>query len=140
MTTAAPTLSFPSLEWFQALADRVAAPEHAAAFRRLGVTDTAFALAVGEDAYRIAFDGFEVGAVTEWDHAAPVDFVLSGSVAGWRDLLAHPGSRTLNSVVLAGGDFQLSGDDQLGIDCFYRYNPTIEAFIELAADLSTEDR
>jgi hypothetical protein len=128
------TLLFPSLEWFRALADRVTADEHAATFRRLGVTDTTFVLAVGDEAYRIAFDGFEVGDVSPWDHESPVDFVLSGSVEAWRDVLDHPGTRTLNSVVLAG-DLRLEGDEQLGVDCFYRYNPTIEAFVGLAADL-----
>jgi hypothetical protein len=138
-TTAIAPLLFPSLEWFRALADRVTADEHADRFRRLGVTDTTFVVAVGDAAYRVTFDGFEVGDVAEWDHASPVDFVLAGSPASWRDVLEHPGARTLNSLVL-GGELALTGDDQLGIDCFYRYNPTIEAFIALAADVATVHR
>lgn len=139
MATTTDALLFPSLEWFRALADRVTSPEHADRFRRLGITDTTFVLAVGEEAYRIAFDGFEVGEVTEWDGESPVDFVLAGSPAAWQDLLDHLGNRTLNSLVL-GGELELTGDEQLGIDCFYRYNPTIEAFVELAADLPTVPR
>ncbi len=136
ITTDAP-LVFPSLAWFQALADRVVAPEHADRFRRLGITDTTFVLAVGDDAYRIVFDGFEVGEVTGWDGDSPVDFVLTGTPEAWRGLLEHPGARTLNSLVLADDGFRLTGDEQLGIDCFYRFNPTIESFVALAADLPT---
>ena len=129
------THHFPSLRWFKEQAHRTEEPGTAERFRRLGVVDTTFAVVVGDEGYRIVFDGFGCDEVTEWHEDWPVDFVLSAPVETWREVV--DGGRSLNSLVL-GGDLELTGDEQLGIDCFYRFNPTIESFVELAADLPTE--
>lgn len=138
---------FPSVPWFRALADRAEAGPDAERFRRLGVVDTAFAMRVGDFAYRLVFDGFSCSEVAEWDGEAPVDFVLEAPMAEWRELVEHlqehgslDGAHSLNSLVLAGDRFRLSGDEQLGIDCFYRFNPSIQAFLELAASVPTIHR
>lgn len=138
---------FPSVAWFEALAARTEEGPHAANFRRFGVIDTVFAVRVGEHAYRLTFDGYGCTEAVEWDGASPVDFVIEASLADWRELIDHvrdrgtaDGTHTLNSLVLGGDRFRLSGDDQLGVDNFYRYNPTLQAFIELAGTVPTIHR
>ncbi len=76
--------------------------------------------------------------------AAPVDCVVSAEPSDWRELIAHIQERgsadsehTLNSLVLAGDRFVLTGDEQLGIDRFYRYNASLQAFIEEARGVPT---
>jgi hypothetical protein len=145
MTTTAnwPAL-FPSVPWFQERVHRASDPDHEALFRRLGVTDTTFALRVGERAYRLVFDGFGCTEVAEWTGEDPVDFVIDAPAGAWRELIEHvhehghaDSAHSLNSLVLTGDVFHLTGDEQLGVDCFYRYNATIQAFLDLAASVPT---
>ena len=135
---------FPSLPWFRRLAEKVEEPECAERFRRLGVMDTTFAVQIGDHGYRLVLDGFGLDEVTEWHHDWPVDFVLEGSLADWRELIEHihergtaDGDHTLNSLVLRGDRIRLSGDDQLQVDNFYRYNASIQALLEVAAKVPT---
>ena len=123
--------TFPSVPWFDELRQRADEPGCAERFRRLGIVDTTFAVRVGDLAYRLVFDGFGCAEVGTWDGTEEVDFVLEASLDDWLDLLEHHG-QSLNSLVLRDERFHLRGDDQLGIDKFYRYNPSLEAFFELA--------
>ncbi len=140
--TEAPARTFPSVEWFEALVE--AAKDDEPRYRRLGVVDCVFALRIGERAFRLTFEDFGCTGVEEWDGSAPVDFVVSASVADWNELVGHIRARgsadpdhTLNSLVLSGDRFVLSGDDQLGIDVFYRFNATLQAFVEEARRVPT---
>lgn len=135
MTSTAP-YRFPSVPWFEQLARQADESPFAERFRRLGVVDTTFAVRVGDVAFRLTFDGFGCAEVAEWDGAEPVDFVLDAPEADWRDFLERHES-SLNSLVLRDERFHLRGDDQLGVDNFYRYNPSLEAFFELAASVPT---
>lgn len=142
-TTTTETLEFPSAQWFQALADVASAD--ADRYRRLGMVECTLVLQVGDAAYRLEFAGFGCHEVAEWDgNDDGVDCHVSASPADWRELIEHIQARgradihhTLNSLVLAGERFHLTGDQQLGIDTFYRYNATFQAFIEGAAGLPT---
>ncbi len=136
------TLEFPSKAWFQALADAAAADEPR--YRRLGFVELNLGFRVGEKGYRVTFEDFGCTGVENWDGSAPVDCLLSASTSDWRELIEHiqaRGSadpqRTLNSLVLAGDRFSLSGDDQLGVDRFYRFNASLQAFIEEAREVPT---
>lgn len=131
---------FPSVEFFRALAESAA--KDAPRYRRLGAIDLTVALRVGDKAYRIAFEDFSCTGVEEWDGKKPVDCVISASDGDWRELIKHIQTRgtadarhTLNSLVLAGDRFTLSGEEQLGIDCFYRFNASLQAFIEEARNV-----
>ena len=125
---------FPSVPWFEELARRAADDD---GLRRLGVTDVRVGLRIGERTYRLTFDGFDV-SVAEGE--GPVDFTIEAPMAAWRELIEHLHERgsadsahTLNSLVSKGDVFRLRGDEQLGVDCFYRYNASLQRFLELAA-------
>ncbi len=133
-------LEFPSAAWFRALADAASADE--SRYRRLGYLEIKLGVNVGERGYRIIFEDFGCTEVEEWDGSAPVDCIVSASPDGRRELIAHIQARgsadpehTLNSLVLAGDRFALSGDEQLGVDRFYRFNASLQAFIEEARNV-----
>ncbi len=135
-------LEFPSVPWFQALAEAAAADEPR--YRRLGFMEITLGVKVGDQGYRITFEDFGCTGVEDWDGSAPVDCVVSADPADWRELIEHIQERgsadpkhTLNSLVLAGDRFALTGDEQLGIDRFYRFNASLQAFIEEARGVPT---
>ncbi len=130
-------IEFPSAPWFQALAEAVAADEPR--YRKLGFLEITLGVKVGEKGYRITFEDFGCGGVEDWDGSAPVDCSVSADPSDWRELIEHIQKRgsadpehTLNSLVLAGDRFALTGDEQLGIDRFYRFNASLQAFFEEA--------
>ena len=134
------SLGFPSAGWFRALADAASADE--SRYRRLGYLEITLGVNVGKKGYRIIFEDFGCTKVEEWDGSAPVDCTVSASPADWRELIAHIQARgsadpqhTLNSLVLAGDRFALTGDEQLGVDRFYRFNASLQAFIEEARNV-----
>ena len=142
MATGAAKTPFPSIAFFRALADSAA--QDAARYRRLGAFDLTLAIRVGNKGYRMSFEDFGCSGVEEWDGKKPVDCVIAASESDWKELIAHIQARgsadaqhTLNSLVLAGDRFVLSGEEQLGIDCFYRFNASVQAFIEEARKVPT---
>jgi len=133
-------VGLPSVDWFRALAAVAAADD--ARYRRLGVVDLVMGVRVGDAGFRLVFRDYGCEKVEAWDGAAPVDCTVSASLADWQELVHHMRARghadpdhTLNSLVLAGDRFTLSGDDQLGIDACYRFNATLQAFFDEAAAL-----
>jgi hypothetical protein len=148
------TFVFPSPEWFRALADRARAD--AARFRRLGYSDMRLGLVVGDRGYVLEFRDFGDVDVGEWEGVGnhpdgrptdAVDCVIRASLDDWRALVEHivangraDPNHTLNSLVLAGDRFVLDGDDQLGVDSFYRFNATIQALLDEAANIPTTFR
>jgi hypothetical protein len=136
------SLEFPSTAWFRALAEAASTDE--SRYRRFGYLEIKLGVNVGEKGYRMIFEDFGCSEVEEWDGSAPVDCTVSASPADWRELIAHIQARgsadpqhTLNSLVLAGDRFALSGDEQLGVDRFYRFNASLQAFIEEARNVPT---
>lgn len=135
-------LLFPSSEWFEALASVARSqPER---YRRLGATEIRIGIDVGDSGWRVVFDDYEVTEVAVRHPAMAVDCTLSASPEDWRELVEHIRERgsadpthTLNSLVLSGTRFTLSGEDQLGVDRFYRFNATLQAFIDGAKDVPT---
>jgi hypothetical protein len=133
---------FPSVAWFEALAKAASADEPR--YHRLGFMEITLGVKVGDQGYRIRFEDFGCTGVAAWNGRDPVDCVVSAKPADWRELIAHIQKRgsadpahTLNSLVLAGDRFELSGDEQLGIDRFYRFNASLQAFIEEARGVPT---
>ena len=109
--------------WLHDLADRAAQTD---ALRTYGVCDVVAGFRIDDTLYRVLFDGFDVTVKDE----GPCDFIISAPAAAWDDLIAGR-LPTLNSLVAKGDVFTLTGDEQVGIDCFYRYNATLQAFVEL---------
>jgi hypothetical protein len=135
-------LEFPSTGWFRALAEAAAADEPR--YRKLGYVEIKLGVNVGENGYRMTFEDFGCTEVEEWDGSEAVDCAVSASPGDWQELITHIQARgsadpqhTLNSLVLAGDRFALSGDEQLGVDRFYRFNASLQAFIEEARSVPT---
>ncbi len=133
---------FPSVGYFRALA--TSARSDIDRYRRLGATDIALGLIVGDQAFRLEFEDYECTDISPWDSSdtGAVDCWVSASPQDWDELIAHIRSRkkadsthTLNSLVLADDRFHLGGTSQLGMDKFYRYNATLQSFFEEASRL-----
>ncbi len=145
MSSAAGTLVFPSVEWFQALQQLVNVdPE----FRRLGSIDAAMGVKVGSRVFVVVFEAFECTEVSagSQDDLDDLDFYLELSEADWRELVentkANGGAdrrHTLNTLDLTANDglAQNATGDQLRGDIFFRVNESLQYFFDQAAKLET---
>jgi hypothetical protein len=146
---------FPSVGWFRALADRMAAqPEK---YRRLGAMDLTLVPRITfpdghAELYSLAFEGHRCRAVERVESTAAVDgrhpVVLEGEYAAWREMLEnirHHGhadlTHTLNYLTLPDWPLRLhpvdDGEGQLDVDRFYRYNETLQEFFDETARIDT---
>ena len=138
-------LTFPSLEWFQALQKLVNGDEE---FRRLGNIDAVMGVKVGEKVYVITFEAFqctEVREGTEYD-LIDADFFLEMTVEQWQDLVTNTRenngadlSHTLNTLdlMIEGGISDNATGDQLRADIFFRVNQSLQHFFDSSARLET---
>ena len=138
-------LTFPSVEWFQALQELVNSDEE---FRRLGNVDAIMGVKVGEKVYVITFEAFECTGVregTEYD-LIDADFFLEMTVEQWQDLVANTRenngadlNHTLNTLDLTieGGISDNATGDQLRADIFFRVNQSLQHFFDSSARLNT---
>ncbi len=145
MSSAAGTLVFPSVEWFQALQQLVNVdPE----FRRLGSIDAAMGVKVGSRVFVVVFEAFECTEVRDGSEADldDLDFYLELSEGDWRELVentkANGGAdrrHTLNTLDLTANDglAQNATGDQLRGDIFFRVNESLQYFFDQAAKLKT---
>ena len=145
---------FPSLAWFQALADRMAAqPEK---YRRLGILDLTLVPRIvfpdgRVEEYALSFAG--IGCVVERAprHAALVGHhpvVMEGDVAAWQEMVDNIRrhgradlTHTLNFLTLPDWPLRLipldEREGQLDVDRFYRYNETLQEFFDETAAIET---
>ena len=138
-------LTFPSLQWFQALQELVNNDEE---FRRLGNIDAVMGVKVGEKVYVITFEAFECTQVregTEYD-LIDADFFLEMTVEQWQDLVTNTRENggadlghTLNTLDLTieGGISDNATGDQLRADLFFRVNQSLQHFFDSSARLDT---
>ncbi|MDE2779284.1 MAG: hypothetical protein OXI91_06360 [Chloroflexota bacterium] len=138
-------LTFPSVEWFQALQELVNSDEE---FRRLGNVDAIMGVKVGDKVYVITFEAFECTEVkegTEYD-LIDADFFLEMTVEQWQDLVANTRenngadlNHTLNTLDLTieGGISDNATGDQLRADIFFRVNQSLQHFFDSSARLNT---
>lgn len=152
------TDTFPSVAWFQRVADRMAAqPEK---YRKLGSMDlTLIPRIVFSDGhaerYRLCFEGHGCRPVERLDDTAPAEghhpVVLEGEYGAWREMLenirqhGHADlSHTLNYLTLPDWPLRLIPLDedggQLDVDRFYRYNQTLQEFFDETAGVDTRFR
>ncbi len=135
-------LTFPSVEWFQALQEMV---NNDKAFRRLGNIDAVMGVKVGARVFVITFEAFECTEVkegTEYD-LIDADFFLEMSVEQWQDLVTNTRdndgadlTHTLNTLVMIEGTDNATGD-QLRADIFFRVNESLQRFFDSSAKLDT---
>jgi hypothetical protein len=139
---------FPSVEFFQELADRM--DSNRDAFEKLGFCDTVMGVSVEGDPphlYALTFEVFECSDVRELASPgdAELDFTLQAPLALWREMLesiqkngsAEP-AYTLNSLSHIGDRMQVVYDDPEGHDKLYRFIATLQAFVDQASDLEIE--
>jgi hypothetical protein len=154
MTTvdAQTTAAFPSVQWFELLASRMAGQrDH---FVKLGDCDCVGQLTIwdgpGGDPWRCQFrfeqyDVVDIREITEDDEESS-DFILETDLETWQEMVASiiegegtPGlGYTLNRLAMPGTPIRLWSHDPLQRDTFYRFNQTIQHFINNCATFTTE--
>ncbi len=141
-------IDFPSATWFQRLADLMNA--NRARQEQLGYVDciAGFRVLAGQAArdFEVTFEEFEAIAVHEADPAASTaDFVLEATLATWREMIeniAAGGGRpdlthTLNYLSHPGTPIRLVADDPLKADLYFRYNQSLQEFVNASASFPT---
>jgi hypothetical protein len=143
--------SFPEPAWFLALGRLMEA--EGPLFQRLGFAETRFVVRVipdtdgngGETLVGLVIDGYRLAEAKLINDVAAFDpdFVICAKKSVWTRMLAEiaesgrPSLRgTLSSLALMGEDMWLESSDQLREDKFYRYNQTLQEYLNLASRLS----
>jgi hypothetical protein len=142
-------VAFPSVAWFEALGQRVAADKEG--YRRLGYFDASVGIKIdangsGAKGYVVEFEGYGVKSVrSATDPVRGADFTIEGSLAAWSDMVRNIREHgepdldhTLNRLTMAGVPLKIVAEDQLKTDIFYRFNQSIQAFFNEAAGVPTE--
>ena len=139
-------LPFPSVEWFEALA---AIANEDQGFKKYGSLSATVAFKVGDKAYNVTFDVLNAGDVREVDDDAmrDADFIIELRPEQWRAMIEDIGANgaatrdwTLNTLDLIEDEpiHKNQVDDGFLADKFFRYNPSLQRFMDNAAQLDTE--
>ncbi|KAA0233067.1 MAG: hypothetical protein JJLCMIEE_02903 [Acidimicrobiales bacterium] len=100
----------------------------------------------GDFRLRLRFEGIECTGVAEAEDGDEklADCYLDGDIDAWQAMFDDiadngraVGRQTINSLTLVGEAIRVRGDDPLGIDKFFRYNQTMQAFLDGAAQLAS---
>ncbi|MDA0353503.1 MAG: hypothetical protein O3A10_15040 [Chloroflexi bacterium] len=141
MTTG--TLTFPSTDWFQALADIT---KEDLGYKKFGRMNAVIAFKIGDTNISCNFDVLDIRDVREItnEELRDVDIVIEMPEDVWSGMLANikehgraVGEWTLNTL-----DLRLDEEihknmmgDGFKADFFFRYNPSLQVFIDNAAKL-----
>lgn len=143
-------IAFPSVAWFRALADLMNA--NRARQEQLGYVDCVAGFRVLDPpggapfTCEVTFEEFEATGVAEAAAAeGHADFVLEASLATWREMIeniADGGGRpdlthTLNYLSHPGTPVRLAADDPLKADLYFRYNQSLQEFVNASARIET---
>lgn len=154
MTSAAvasTTVLFPSVEWFQRLAELMNA--NRARQEQLGYVDCIVQFTVSDGpggrpwSVQVTFEEFsvtDVRAVGPGD-AARADFRLEATAATWHDMIASIArgngrpdlDHTLNRLSHFGTPMRVVSDDVLKTDLYFRYNQSLQEFVNASAAFRT---
>jgi hypothetical protein len=137
--------AFPSTEWFTEVAQLAT---HDDAYRKFGRVDAMVGIKVGERAFRLTFDVFDVRDIREvtLDELRDLDFYLDMEPERWQAMLQSirehgraEGEFTLNSLDLRlpdGLHYNAIGDGYRA-DKFFRFNESLQRFFDLSAQLAS---
>ncbi|MEX2031988.1 MAG: hypothetical protein WEA81_03885 [Dehalococcoidia bacterium] len=139
-------LTFPSVEWFQALADIT---KNDTAYRKFGRLNALVAFKCGDRIIQANFDVLNIHDIEEIDEnrMRDADFVIEMEPAVWKDMLddikqhGHATlDHTLNTLDLKFDNPIHRNELQDGFkaDMFFRYNPSLQVFFDNAARLETK--
>ena len=144
---------FPSVAWFQRLADAMNATR--ARQEQLGYVDCVAEFAVGDPErptptdtrIQVTFEEFEAIDVRVADPNGPAraDFTIVAPLPVWRAMIesiAAGGGRpaldqTLNRLSHLGTPMRVVSDDPLKRDLFFRYNQSLQEFVNASAAFAT---
>lgn len=139
-------VKFPSVEWFNAVADLV---KDDVEYRHIGTCDATVGLKVTDvkKYYVLTFEAFEVADVQETSEAKSeeVDFWLEMSLDGWKEMIDNIKehgkadlSHTLNTIDLRDAEGLARSHDGYRRDAFYRFNQTFQYFFDVTAKIDTQ--
>ena len=147
-------VAFPSLGWFERLVALMR--EHRPLYEKLGYVDCKVRFTVLDGgpggtpwSVRIHFDAFDVLEVKELgaasDKAADADFSIAATLETWRKMIqsiSEGGGKpalqqTLNDLNLRSRTLLVDSNDLLTRDLFFRYNQSLQTFINASGALST---
>jgi hypothetical protein len=144
---------FPSLAWFQRLADLMNA--NRARHEHLGYVDCVAQFTVvdggpngnGPWSVQVTFEEFAAVDVREAGSAdaGRADFTLAATQATWREMIASiaaGGGRpdlthTLNYLSHPGTPIAVRADDPLRKDLYFRYNQSLQEFVNASGTFHT---
>ena len=137
--------TFPSVEWFKAIAEIVNKDE---GYRRLGTCDAGVGVKVPDlkKYYKLTFEAFEVADVREVSEAdaEDTDFWLELTYARWKEMLQNIKANgaadlhhTLNTIDLEEPEGFARSHDGYRRDAFYRFNQTFQYFFDSSSKLDT---
>ena len=144
---------FPSVAWFQRLVDAMNATR--ARQEQLGYVDCVAEFAVADPdrprptdvRIQVTFEEFSAIDVRSADPAEPAraDFTIAASRPVWRAMIesiAAGGGRpaldqTLNRLSHLGTPMSVVSDDPLRRDLFFRYNQSLQEFVNASAAFAT---
>ncbi|MEX2373897.1 MAG: hypothetical protein WD800_08870 [Dehalococcoidia bacterium] len=138
-------LTFPSVEWYQALADIT---KDDAAYKKFGRLNAAVAFKCGDSIISVNFDVLNIHEIKEIDENSmrDADFVVEMEPSVWREMLVdikasgHASlDHTLNTLDLKFDEPIHRNELQDGFkaDMFFRYNPSLQRFFDNSSQLST---
>jgi hypothetical protein len=134
---------FPSVAWFQRLADHMNATR--ARQEQLGYVDCVAEFRVTDGgAVQVTFEEFSAIDVRDAEPGR-ADFVLEASLATWRTMIesivaggGRPAlTQTLNHLSHPGTPMRLVADDPLQADLYFRYNQSLQEFVNACAGFRT---
>ena len=139
-------ITFPSVEWFQALADLANEDER---FKKYGRMNADVGFKVGDKSYNVTFDVLTVTDVREITEGELIhaDFVIDLPADRWQGMLEDIKANglatsewTLNTLdlVLDEPIHANLADDGFAADKFFRYNPSLQRCFDNAAQIDTE--
>lgn len=145
-------IAFPSTEWFEQLAQlmKLNRPLH----EHLGYIDCVAQFTIADDglagkqwSVQVTFEEFEATDVREVgsDEIANADFTLEASLATWREMIENIArghgrpdlTHTLNYLSHPGTPIRVWAEDPLRKDLFFRYNQSLQEFINASASFRT---
>jgi len=143
----AAAVPFPSVAFFEALAQRVRADR--TRWEHLGYVDCIAGFTItglpGGGAFRaqLTFAEFDLGDVREVTAAEEprADFTLDGDYAIWRAMFESIAAghgrpaleQTLNRLSHMGKPIEVRSDDPLRRDLYFRYNQSLQEFVNASA-------
>jgi hypothetical protein len=138
-------LTFPSAEWFQALADITKADPN---YRKFGRLNAIVVFKSGDQLVQVNFNVLDIMDITEVDESAlrDADFIIDMTPQQWKDMLddikqrGHAGlEQTLNTLDLEWDEPIHRNDLQDGYkaDLFFRYLPSLQVMFDNSSQLET---